>query len=366
MRRLLAITTSSFVLLPTLAAAIAAPLAVTVDGQSIVFQDVPSDAWYAADLEVAVLAGVVSGYKNTEGEFTGYYGPADNVTYAQAMKIAVEAAGYPVEEYAKSEMYPDHWASKYMQIGTEHKFVSTEGDAQPIDRPATRAEVALIIADAFDVEKGSMEDEHYTDVSDDTAHAYAIAGLTRDGVISGDKKANGELKYTFRPGSPVNRAETVKMAMTAWSEYGDRGEKLHPQEPGIHSTSSSAGAAMESHSSSSSAKNDNHSSSTSGATSTSSSSSAISEPHVVTYTDAGFSPSNTIIKSGESVTFRNESNAAMWVKSDAQQANDYSGFDAGVSVAKGGMYTFKFTKTGSWSFYNKVSSQNMGTVTVQE
>ncbi|HRH94099.1 MAG TPA: S-layer homology domain-containing protein, partial [Candidatus Peribacteria bacterium] len=64
MRRFLALATSSFLLMPSLALAIAAPLSVTVGGQVMVFNDVPSDAWYAADLETAVTAGVVSGYKN--------------------------------------------------------------------------------------------------------------------------------------------------------------------------------------------------------------------------------------------------------------------------------------------------------------
>ena len=88
------------------------------------------------------------------------------------------------------------------------------------------------------------------------------------------------------------------------------------------------------------------------------------EARVITYTDAGFSPSAITIKSGESITFRNESNAAMWVKSDVEAGS--GGFDAGVSVNKGGMYTFKFTNSGTWSFYNSVTPANKGSVTVQQ
>ncbi len=346
MRRFLASIASATVLLPSLAGAIAAPFSVNVNGQVTTFNDVPSDAWYTEYLEVAVTAGIVGGYTDAQGNPRNLYGPADNVTVAQAMKIAIESAGYPVEEYPKSEVYGDHWASTYMEIGAQNGFVSAEGDVQQIDRPATRAEVALIITDAFKVESGSMEDENYTDVSDDTAFSFAIAGLTRDGVVSGDVKADGELAYTYRPGAPINRAETVKMAMAAWAEYGDRGEESFPKESGSMHMSSSSGTMS--------------SSGSHGDGTMHSSSSGMQQAAVVTYTESGFSPSTITVKAGESITFRNESNSVMWVKSETQ-----GGFDAGAGVAKGGVYTFKFSQAGTWTFTNNTHMQHQGTIVVE-
>jgi plastocyanin len=362
MRRFTASIASAAMLLPSLAGAIAAPFSVNIDGQVTTFTDVPSDAWYTEYLEVAVTAGIVGGYVDPRGNPRNLFGPADNVTYAQAMKIAVEAAGYPVDEYPASGMYPGHWAATYMEVAAQNAFLSAEGDAQPIDRPATRAEVALIMADAFQVEPGTMEDEHYTDVSDDTAFAAHIAALTRDGVVSGDVRADGELANTYRPGAPINRAETVKMAMAAWAEYGDRGVESFPREQSATTSSSSSrssqGAVQQSSSSSSRDDGMNHTSSSSQSGTAGGSSSA--GVTVVTYTEAGFSPSTITIKAGDTITFKNESNAVMWVKSDTQ-----GGFDAGSGVAKGGLFTFKFTQAGTWTFANNSHMQHTGTIVVE-
>jgi plastocyanin len=347
---------SSTLLLPLVAVAAAAPLSVTVNGSTMVFQDVPANAWYAQYIEVAAVAGVVEGYKDTHGVPTGFYGPGDNVTFAQAMKIAVESAGYPVEEYPASQTYTDHWAAPYMAVAADQGFASVAGPRQDIDRPATRAEVARIIVDAFKVAPGKMSDENYTDVSDETAHSTAIAALTRDRVVIGDTSPEGSPLHTYRPGFPVNRADAVKMAMTAWEEYGDRGEGVHPREApasSAGSTSSVPGGTLQSSASSQG----------SGTQSSASSQSSVTRSTIVEYTDSGFEPAVISVPVGGSITFKNDTQGTMWIKGTAVGTSD--SFDAGTSVGQGGVFTFKFTKAGSWTFSNYLKPDHTGRVMVQ-
>lgn len=325
-------------------------------GTTLVFQDVPSNAWYAQYVEVAAVAGVVEGYKDASGAPTGYYGPGDNVTFAQAMKIAIESAGYPVADYAQSPLYPDHWASIYMSIAADQQFVSAAGPRQDLDRPATRAEVARIIADAFKVRPGTMTDENYTDVSDETAHATAIAALTRDRVVIGDTSAAGSPLHTYRPGFPVNRAETVKMAMTAWEEYGDRGQGVYPPERSLASSASSSSAPATQVQRSSSSRS-------SGAQSSGAQQSSVARTTLIEYSDQGFSPPLTVVPVGGSVTFQNDAQGAMWIKGTAIGSSQT--FDSGTSVGKSGVFTFTFTTQGTWMFSNYLKPDHTMRVTVE-
>lgn len=87
---------------------------------------------------------------------------------------------------------------------------------------------------------------------------------------------------------------------------------------------------------------------------------------VVTYDGSSFSPNSLTIKAGDTVTFRNNSSAPMWVASNPHPAHtDYSGFDAKRSFAQGQDYTFTFTRTGTWGYHNHLSPDATGTIVVQ-
>ncbi len=96
----------------------------------------------------------------------------------------------------------------------------------------------------------------------------------------------------------------------------------------------------------------------------------------VTYGPKGFDPKSITIKSGETVTFVNESESGMWVASSKHPTHaDYpektdkdclgSTFDECVSVGTGGSYSFTFKKTGTWNYHNHVAPSDWGTVVVE-
>ncbi len=101
---------------------------------------------------------------------------------------------------------------------------------------------------------------------------------------------------------------------------------------------------------------------------------------VITYTDNGFSPSSITIKTGETVTFKNESSRSFWPASNNHpdhtlydgttrrehcQSGASGSFDACKGIASGGSWSFTFSKVGSWSYHDHMSAGYGGTVVVR-
>ena len=87
---------------------------------------------------------------------------------------------------------------------------------------------------------------------------------------------------------------------------------------------------------------------------------------VAHYTDAGFSPANLTVKVGDTVTFKNQSSADMWVASAMHPTHSvYNGttlqqhcpdpenndFDQCQSGGAGTSWSFTFTKAGSFGYH---------------
>ncbi len=100
--------------------------------------------------------------------------------------------------------------------------------------------------------------------------------------------------------------------------------------------------------------------------------------NTIHYTDAGFSPSTIIVKEGTVLTFINQSDRDMWVASDEHPSHTgYSGTSRSEHCAtgantsfdqctKGNIYSFTFTKAGTWDYHDHVNAQFRGTVVVTE
>lgn len=86
----------------------------------------------------------------------------------------------------------------------------------------------------------------------------------------------------------------------------------------------------------------------------------------VTYTDAGFSPSNIEINIGDTVIFTNDSGHKMWVASAQHPTHRvYSEFDDRKGIANGEIYEFVFEKSGTWGYHNHVRAGSTGKVVVK-
>ena len=102
---------------------------------------------------------------------------------------------------------------------------------------------------------------------------------------------------------------------------------------------------------------------------------------LVTYTDSGFSPTNTTVRKGEAVRFANQSSRTMWVASAVHPTHaTYDGtskdehcaagatasFDSCRALSAGEFWEFTFDKVGTWGYHNHVSSSATGKITVTE
>ena len=102
--------------------------------------------------------------------------------------------------------------------------------------------------------------------------------------------------------------------------------------------------------------------------------------HEVMHTDAGFSPANLTVKVGDTVTFKNQSSADMWVASAMHPTHSvYNGttlqqhcpdpenndFDQCQSGGAGTSWSFTFTKAGSFGYHNHVKAGVFGKIIVE-
>lgn len=330
MKHLRFLVLSAIVLLPLIANALS---------PRFLFLDVPADAWFFSSVEQAVDLGIVSGYKDAQGNPTGTFGPENSVTFAEALKIAIESAGY---DSNLGQGY-GHWAAKYLSIAIGERFSLTPNQNVDLDRPATRSEVASLIADAFRVQMPPYFIPAFTDVTAFNRFAFDIQALQRDAILSGDTDTAGNATGRFRPESTINRAEMVKIAIAARTFY-------------LSKTQSSAS----SHSSS-------LSSSRSSVSSRSSSSRSALPSVTVLYSLGGFSPSIIRIKAGQTVIFKNTTEEdEMWVASNPHPTHiGYSGFDQHRGVVKDEEYAFTFLQKGTWGYHNHLNPSRGGQVIVE-
>lgn len=153
------------------------------------YPDVPDGAWYIDYVEALSDAGVISGYDS------GDFGPADPVTFGQALKLVILAAGVP-EQPSRGA----HWADGYLAYAIEHKLF--DGETGSLDAPASRLLIAHLAANALGLEP--KEESPFSDCDDPLA-----AALAETGVITGSAAADGSLEY--RPGAEIMRCETAAL-----------------------------------------------------------------------------------------------------------------------------------------------------------
>jgi len=202
------------------------------------FTDVSNGAWYFNYVYDAADLGIVSGYQDAAGNNLDLFGPGDNVTLGQVLKIMVEAAGYNVNNYNKVIEDEANWIHPYYRVSIAEDFGIFVGAFEDIEQVANRSSVAMTLIDTF-YPGGKLEimqdtsyqnpfsDVHVQNTYQDGTFSWGansfILKLAEDGIISGDTDSSGSPLGTFRPTEPINRAEVVKMALKAREVYGTPG-----------------------------------------------------------------------------------------------------------------------------------------------
>lgn len=88
--------------------------------------------------------------------------------------------------------------------------------------------------------------------------------------------------------------------------------------------------------------------------------------YLISYTDAGFSPSTLEITRGSTVRWTNNSNKGLWVETtdliDRQPTNEMNG---SATLSKGETYSFTFTKPYVYGYRNKNDVKAQGAIIVK-
>ncbi len=209
-----------------------AKLKVKILGKEITFKDVPATSWFAGPVAKILLAGIASGYKDEQGNLKGEYGPANNVTYAEIAKMALESAGHSASEDGggappSNVSAKDHWSAGYIKIA-EDMGLSVYKGRMNVNYSAKRGDVVQTMLEAvgiliqprkelqrtFDPETGEEIVEpidRYSDLSESHPRADAIYTATSLGIITGDTDEDGNRVGTVRVNDPINRAEVAKI-----------------------------------------------------------------------------------------------------------------------------------------------------------
>jgi plastocyanin len=101
--------------------------------------------------------------------------------------------------------------------------------------------------------------------------------------------------------------------------------------------------------------------------------------NIVKHTSEGFKPVAITVNVGDTVTWTNEADEAMWPATDIHPIHrNYPGsdmkkcgtpeeketFDSCRAVGKGESYSFTFSQKGSWNYHNHRSPSEKGVVVV--
>lgn len=186
------------------------------------FYDVPFDeelVWYWDDVTVARNEGIISGYTDEKGDLTGYFGPSNNVTYAEALKMLMEAGGFnpiPPDYGHENEPWYEGYVRTFHNLGFEVGFERVD-KSEPADwnAPAPRGDI-LVMANTIlgiapvDYVEGTFPDIEADDKLADDAMASYLAG-----IFTGHSET-GKLK----PGDYIDRASFAKVINTALEYLG--------------------------------------------------------------------------------------------------------------------------------------------------
>ena len=186
------------------------------------FSDVWSGAWYYTWVTKAAENGLMTGFKDDNGNFTGLFGPDDEVTRAQVATVLWRAAGSPsggsatFSDVAKGMWYaePVSWCAS-VGIVTGYTGGADKGKFCP-DRSVTREELATMVY-RFAVQQGvdtsgCDESKFYATLDWRSVSSYAVTPLKWTAameIMSGVDYHNGT--FGLEPQGTATRAQAAKV-----------------------------------------------------------------------------------------------------------------------------------------------------------
>ena len=171
--------------------------------------DVPATAWYRTELSDLMNKGIIAGRTPTS------FAPDGTVTYGEALKMVLRAAGYP----AQSEPTGNNWAINYKNLAVSNGIIE---DSIDLNANITRDKMVEVAAKALKI-NASTASSPFTDSS----NPYAIALYNT--YYSGSKGIiGGNPDGTFKGGDTLNRAEMCAIVWRMNTYYAIRYSSVMP------------------------------------------------------------------------------------------------------------------------------------------
>ena len=175
------------------------------------FKDADDNAWYYNFVDDAVDAGVVSGYKDEDGNMLGEFRPANPVVVAESMKMLLEDVGHgKTEGDTFMEDIDNHWAKEYVKTAEQKGY----NFGEDINRQATRAEVAKWVFDVYEITPPDVKESTFKDVSDNNKYLDYIEYAKDLGILTGDDGLG-----TLRPEESISRCEILAVMKRAKNAF---------------------------------------------------------------------------------------------------------------------------------------------------
>jgi murein DD-endopeptidase MepM/ murein hydrolase activator NlpD len=117
---------------------------IVVENVSTNFNDVPRKEWFSGYVATAAKRGIVKGYAD------GQFKPANKISRAEFLKIAILTAGHKVSEHLAVSPYPDvqgdTWFAPYFAFSKTYGLIGTKRGGYVVpSQPITRAEAAEVM-----------------------------------------------------------------------------------------------------------------------------------------------------------------------------------------------------------------------------
>ena len=176
----------------------------TVYAAEMNFTDVNASDWFYNDVKSAVEMGLINGKSTTT------YAPNDNLTYAEAIKLAacmhiLYNGGDPAKDIKNGEKL---WFSTYMKYALDNGIIDNDYTSKANEK-ITRKEYVYIFSKALPAEAFAAKNEipsgSIPDVKNEKlALDKAVYTFYRAGILSGV-----DAKGTFLPSDNIKRSEVA-------------------------------------------------------------------------------------------------------------------------------------------------------------
>ncbi len=165
------------------------------------FPDVSPQSWYAAYVNDLTDRGILNGYED------GTFRPRSSVTWGEALKLILRAAGFP----ERSAPEGGHWASGYRSFAVGRQYIAY-GSVNDLNAVITRDEISALCAAALEL-RGS---ETGASPFDDTEAPDTVA-LYEAGILEGSLEDG---KRLFKGSDNITRAE-ISAVLARMGDYVD-------------------------------------------------------------------------------------------------------------------------------------------------